>query len=45
VVSTDYRHPEARFGNDYQVRLPRDAITICNPVRAAGLCDGATVEP
>ena len=45
VASTDYRHPEARFGNDYQVRLPRDAITICNPVRAAGLCDGATVEP
>jgi hypothetical protein len=45
VVSTDYRHPEARFGNDYQVRLPRDAITLCNPVRAAGLCDGATVEP
>jgi hypothetical protein len=45
VVSTDYRHPEARFGNDYQVRLPGDAITICNPVRAAGLCDGATVEP
>ena len=45
VVSTDYRHPETRFGNDYQVRLPGDAIVICNPVRTAGRCDGATIEP
>jgi hypothetical protein len=45
VVSTDYRHPDTRFGNDYQVRLPGDAITICNPVRTADRCGGATVEP
>ncbi len=45
VVSTDYRHPDPRFGNDYQVRLPDGGITVCNPVRTLGRCDGATVEP
>lgn len=45
VVSTDYRHPDPRFGNDYQVRLPGDAITVCNPVRMGARCAGATVEP
>ncbi len=45
MVSTDYRHPETRFGNDYQVRLPGEAITICNPLRTGERCSGATVEP
>ena len=45
VVSTDYRHPDARFANDYQVRLPGGAITVCNPVRVTDRCNGATVEP
>jgi hypothetical protein len=45
MVSTDYRHPDPRFGNDYQVRLPDGEITICNPIRAAAKCAGATVEP
>jgi hypothetical protein len=45
MVSTDYRHPDARFGNDYQVRLPGNAITICNPLRTADKCGDATVEP
>ncbi|MBT2116584.1 hypothetical protein KK141_13090 [Dyella sp. LX-66] len=31
-VSTDYMHPDARFG-DYRVRLPGDAVARCNPVR------------
>jgi hypothetical protein len=31
-VSTDYMHPDARFG-DYRVRLPGDTIARCNPVR------------
>ena len=45
VVSTDYRHPDTRFGNDYQVRLPGGAITVCNPIRVTDRCNGATVEP
>ena len=45
VVSTDYRHPDARFGNDYEVRLPGEAVTICNPVRTADRCNGRTIEP
>lgn len=45
VVSTDYRHPDTRFGNTYQVRLPGEAVAVCNPVRTAGRCGGATVEP
>ena len=43
-VSTDYRHPEARF-SDYQVRLPNEAITVCNPQRAPERCAGLAVEP
>lgn len=31
-VSTDYMHPDPRFGA-YRVRLPGDAIARCNPVR------------
>ncbi len=45
VVSTDYRHPDPRFGNDYQVRLPGGAVTVCNPVRVGEWCGGTTVEP
>jgi hypothetical protein len=45
VVSTDYRHPEARFGTSYQVRLPDGAITVCNPIRVGPRCDGASIEP
>jgi hypothetical protein len=43
-VSTDYRHPEPGL-TDYQVRLPDGAITVCNPVRAAGKCAGVPIEP
>jgi hypothetical protein len=43
-VSTDYRHPDVRL-SPYEVRLPNGAITVCNPVRAAGRCGGATIEP
>jgi hypothetical protein len=43
-VSTDYRHPDARLSG-YEVRLPGGAITVCNPVRAAGRCGGLTIEP
>ncbi|MGO4703130.1 phosphatidylinositol-specific phospholipase C1-like protein [Dyella sp. 2RAB6] len=31
-VSTDYMHPDTRFG-DYRVRLPADAVARCNPIR------------
>jgi hypothetical protein len=43
-VSTDYRRPDKRL-SDYEVRLPGGAITVCNPVRAAGKCAGLPVEP
>jgi hypothetical protein len=43
-VSTDYRHPDTRLSS-YEVRLPGGAITVCNPVRAAGRCAGMTIEP
>ncbi|MFI4933497.1 MAG: phosphatidylinositol-specific phospholipase C1-like protein [Caulobacterales bacterium] len=43
-VSTDYRHPETRF-SDYQVRLPGDAIALCNPQRAPERCAGLPIEP
>jgi hypothetical protein len=43
-VSTDYRHPDARLSS-YEVRLPDGAITVCNPVRAAGRCAGIPIEP
>jgi len=45
IVSTDYRHPDPRFGADYEVRLPGGAITVCNPVRIGDKCAGATIEP
>ena len=43
-VSTDYRHPDTRLSN-YEARLPRGAITVCNPVRAKGRCGGIPIEP
>ena len=43
-VSTDYRHPDARF-SDYQVRLPGSAIAVCNPQRAPERCAGIPIEP
>ena len=43
-VSTDYRHPDARL-SAYEVRLPNGAVAVCNPVRAAGRCGGAAIEP
>ena len=43
MVSTDYRHPEARFGS-YQVRLADGAIALCNPVRTGDRCAGRPVE-
>jgi hypothetical protein len=43
-VSTDYRHPDARLSS-YEVRLPGGAISVCNPVRAAGRCAGIPIEP
>ncbi|MDR3511146.1 MAG: phosphatidylinositol-specific phospholipase C1-like protein [Caulobacteraceae bacterium] len=43
-VSTDYRHPDARFSS-YQVRLPGEAVAVCNPVRAPKACAGIPIEP
>lgn len=43
-VSTDYLWPEARFANDYQVRLPGGAAALCNPVRAPRGCAGAVLD-
>jgi membrane-associated phospholipid phosphatase len=43
-VSTDYLWPESRLQNDYQVRLPGAAATLCNPARMAGRCAGVAVE-
>ena len=31
-VSTDYMHPDARFGA-YRARLPGEAVARCNPIR------------
>jgi hypothetical protein len=31
-VSTDYRHPDPRFGNSYEVRLPDGIVARVNPV-------------
>ena len=43
-VSTDYRHPDPRWPT-YQVRLPRGAVTVCNPLRRPERCAGLPVEP
>jgi hypothetical protein len=42
-VSTDYRRPDLRF-SDYQVRLPGDAIALCNPRRRPERCAGFAIE-
>ena len=36
-VSTDYMHPDTRFG-PYQARMPDGVIAACNPVR--NTCQG-----
>jgi hypothetical protein len=43
-VSTDYRYPDPRLGNDYQVRLPGNAIAVVNPQRAPDDFGGAILE-
>jgi hypothetical protein len=42
-VSTDYRWPDLRL-SDYQVRLPGDAIAVCNPRRSPERCAGLPIE-
>jgi len=42
-VSTDYMHPDTRFGA-YQARLPEGVIAACNPVRRPERCAGLPVE-
>ena len=43
-ISTDYLWAEARFGNDYQVRLPGGAAALCNPLRAPQRCAGLAID-
>jgi Phosphoinositide phospholipase C, Ca2+-dependent len=42
-VSTDYMHPDARFG-PYQARMPEGVIAACNPKRQPERCAGLPVE-
>ncbi|HEV2653132.1 MAG TPA: phosphatidylinositol-specific phospholipase C1-like protein [Rhizomicrobium sp.] len=42
-VSTDYMRPDRRFGS-YEVRLPHDAIALCNPQRHPERCAGLPVQ-
>jgi hypothetical protein len=42
-VSTDYMQPDPRFPG-YSARLPNDATTVCNPVRAQKQCGGRAVK-
>jgi membrane-associated phospholipid phosphatase len=44
MVSTDYIWPDPRFAGGFSVRLSDHAATLCNPVRAAGMCVGLPVE-
>ncbi|MBI3675007.1 MAG: phosphatidylinositol-specific phospholipase C1-like protein [Proteobacteria bacterium] len=44
VVSTDYRHPDIRFG-PYEARLPGDVIALCNPQRTPERCAATPIEP
>lgn len=45
-VSTDYPAPgiAARFGSDYQVRLPHHRPARCNPVTALRRCRGSQLD-
>ena len=43
-VSTDYRHPDPRLGNDYQVRLPNGAVAMVNPQRGPQGLAGVDLE-
>jgi hypothetical protein len=43
-VSTDYMHPDTRFG-PYQARMPNGMIAACNPQRRPERCAGLPVEP
>ncbi len=38
-VSTDYMHPDPRFGS-YEARLPKGVVAACNPVRQPERCAG-----
>ncbi len=42
-VSTDYMHPDTRFG-PYQARMPAGVIAACNPLRGPERCAGLPVE-
>jgi hypothetical protein len=42
-VSTDYMHPDTRFG-PYQARMPSGVIAACNPQRHPERCAGLAVE-
>jgi hypothetical protein len=43
-VSTDYIWADPRFAGGYAVRLTGGDVAVCNPVRAAGKCDGVALE-
>jgi hypothetical protein len=43
-VSTDYIWADPRFAGGYAVRLTGGDVAVCNPVRAAGKCDGLALE-
>ncbi|HEX4293050.1 MAG TPA: phosphatidylinositol-specific phospholipase C1-like protein [Rhizomicrobium sp.] len=42
-ISTDYMHPDTRFG-PYQARMPAGVIAACNPLRGPERCAGLPVE-
>jgi hypothetical protein len=42
-ISTDYLRAEPRF-SAYFVRLPNNAITLCNPIRVVDACGGHIVQ-
>ena len=42
-VSTDYMHPDTRFG-PYQARMPDGVIAACNPQRHPERCAGLPIE-
>jgi hypothetical protein len=43
-VSTDYLWADPRFPGGYTVRLTGGDVAVCNPVRAAGHCNGLALE-